>query len=166
MQVNTFVTTIIGLNNLEAVNLLIVINAAGIPVRPLIGYAADHWFGAVNTLITCVTLLGLMLYVWIAVTTTAGAYVWAVAYGIATGAAQGIFVGALASLTTDLSKMGTRFGMVCSILAFATLAGPPTAGALIQHDGGRFVYAQIWAGTVTICGALFIGAARFYQKSS
>ena len=146
--------------------LLIVINAAGIPVRPFIGYGTDHWFGAVNTLITCVTFLGFMLYVWIAVKSTAGAYIWAVAYGIATGAAQGIFVGALASLTTDLSKIGTRFGMVCSILAFATLAGPPTAGALIQHDGGRFVYAQIWAGTVTVVGAFFIDAARFYQVKS
>ena len=54
-QANTFVTTVIGLGKLEAVKLLIVINAAGIPVRPLIGYGADHWFGAVNTLITCVT---------------------------------------------------------------------------------------------------------------
>ena len=72
-------------------------------------------------------------------------------------------MGGLASLTTDPSKLGTRFGMVCSILAFASLAGPPTAGALIQADDGGFFKAQVWAGTITIAGGLFIGAAKWSQ---
>jgi MCP family monocarboxylic acid transporter-like MFS transporter 3 len=74
-----------------------------------------------------------------------------------------VFVGGLASLTTDPSKLGIRFGMVCSALAFASLAGPPTAGALIETDNGGFLKAQIWAGSVTICAALFICAARWTQ---
>lgn len=53
--------------------------------------------------------------------------------------------------------------MVCSTLAFASLAGPPTAGALIQSDNGGFLKAQIWAGTVTIAAALFICAAKWTQ---
>lgn len=77
-----------------------------------------------------------------------------------------MFVGGLASLTTDLSKLGIRFGMVCSVLAFASLAGPPTAGALIQSDNGGFLKAQIWAGAVTISAALFICAARWTQVKS
>ena len=59
--------------------------------------------------------------------------------------------------------MGTRFGMVFSIIAFATLAGPPTAGALIQSDDGSFLGAQVWAGTVAVIGALFICAAKASQ---
>jgi MCP family monocarboxylic acid transporter-like MFS transporter 3 len=74
-----------------------------------------------------------------------------------------VFVGGLASLTTDPSKLGVRFGMVCSALGFASLAGPPTAGALIQSDNGGFLKAQIWAGSVTICAALFICAAKWTQ---
>jgi MCP family monocarboxylic acid transporter-like MFS transporter 3 len=74
-----------------------------------------------------------------------------------------VFVGGLASLTTDPSKLGVRFGMVCSILAFASLAGPPTAGALIQVDHGGFLKAQIWAGSVTMCAALFVSAALWTQ---
>lgn len=74
-----------------------------------------------------------------------------------------MFVGGLASLTTDPSKLGVRFGMVCSALAFASLAGPPTAGALIQSDNGGFLKAQIWAGTVTIAAAFFICAAKWTQ---
>jgi hypothetical protein len=56
--------------------------------------------------------------------------------------------------------------MVCSALAFASLAGPPTAGALIEQDNGGFLKAQIWAGSVTICAALFICAARWTQVKS
>jgi MCP family monocarboxylic acid transporter-like MFS transporter 3 len=74
-----------------------------------------------------------------------------------------VFVGGLASLTTDPGKLGVRFGMVCSALGFASLAGPPLAGALIQSDNGGFLKAQIWAGTVTICAALFICAAKWTQ---
>lgn len=74
-----------------------------------------------------------------------------------------MFVGGLASLTTDPSKLGVRFGMVCSTLAFASLAGPPTAGALIQSDNGGFLKAQIWGGTVTIAAALFVFAAKWAQ---
>jgi len=77
-----------------------------------------------------------------------------------------VFVGGLASLTTDPSKLGVRFGMVCSALAFASLAGPPTAGALIQSHNGGFLEAQIWAGTVTISAAFFLCAAYWTQVKS
>ena len=90
-------------------------------------------------------------------------YPFVVIYGVATGATQGIFVGALASLTKDLSKTGTRFGMVASVLAFASLSGPPIAGALIQRDGGGYVSAQVWGGTVVILGSLTVGAARIWE---
>lgn len=91
-------------------------------------------------------------------------YAFAVLYGIATGATQGIFVGSLASLTKDLSKTGTRFGMVCSVLAFASLAGPPIAGALIQQAGGRYVTAQVWGGTAVLLGAGTLGVARVCES--
>ena len=104
-----------------------------------------------------------MIYCWMAVTTRAAIYAFAVVYGLSTAAVMGIFVGALASLTKDLSKTGTRFGMVCSILAFATLTGPPIAGALIEKEGGGYRTAQAWGGTVILLGSLTVGAARLYE---
>ncbi|KAI1812051.1 putative monocarboxylate permease [Poronia punctata] len=161
--INTYATSIVGLAPENAVNLLVVISAVGIPVRPLLGFAADRYFGALPALIVSSLWLGIMLYVWIPVHNVGGLYVWSVFYGLATGATQGIFVGGLASLTTDPSKLGTRFGMVCSILAFASLAGPPTAGALIEADNGGFLKAQVWAGTITVAGGAFVGAAKWSQ---
>ncbi|MCJ1474136.1 hypothetical protein MMC13_002794 [Lambiella insularis] len=162
--INTYARNVIGFSDLEAVNLLLLTSAVGVPVRPLLGYTADRYLGPINTLIPSALILGLMIYCWAAVHSRGAMYAFAVMYGIATGATQGIFVGSLASLTKDLSKTGTRFGMVCSILAFATLAGPPIAGALIQQDGGRYLTAQIWGGTAVVLGSLTLGLARVAES--
>ncbi|MCJ1281871.1 hypothetical protein MMC26_001194 [Xylographa opegraphella] len=162
-QINTFARDVIGFTDQESISLLLITNAIGIPIRPLLGLLADRHLGPINTLIPSALFLGLVLYLWAAVHTRAGLYVFAVFYGLATGATQGIFVGALASLTKDLSKAGTRFGMVCSILAFATVAGPPIAGALVQRDGGGFLTAQMWGGTVVVLGSGTLGLARGWE---
>ncbi len=105
-------------------------------------------------------LLGIVSFAWIGVKSRVGMYVFSVFFGLANGAAQGVFVGSLASLTKDPRKMGTRFGMVCTIVAFATLAGPPTAGAIIDRSGGEYLWAQVWAALVIVLGAVTLAAAR------
>jgi hypothetical protein len=135
-------------------------NAMGIPTRPVMGYLADNHFGPINVWMTSLAFLGIMMYFWMAVSTRTGMYVFSVFYGIATGSTQGVFVGALASLTKDPTKMGTRFGMVSSLCAFASLAGPPTAGAIIGRSAGDYRWAQVWGGTVAIGAALGGLAAR------
>lgn len=87
-------------------------------------------------------------------------YVFSVFLGMANGAAQGIVLGALASLTADPRKMGVRFGMVATFSGVATLAGPPMAGAIIDSTGGRYLWAQIWAGGVLLVSSFTIAAAR------
>ena len=162
--INTFATYEIGLSNREATNLLILINVVGIPVRPVLGLLADRCFGVLPTLIVSATILGALLYVWMAVQSATALYVWAVFYGVASAATLGLFIGGLASLTQDLSKAGTRFGMIFSILGVSLFIGPPTAGALIQKENGGFAAAQVWSGTVTIAGGLLIGVAWWTQR--
>ncbi|KFG78601.1 putative monocarboxylate permease [Metarhizium anisopliae] len=161
--INTYATLRVGLSAVEAANLLVIISAIGIPVRPILGFLADRYFGSLLTLIVSTIFLAIMLFVWIAVRSVSSLYVYSVFYGVATGAVQGMFVSGLASLTADLSKLGVRFGMVDSLIAFASLAGPPLAGALIQSDNGGFLKAQIWAGVVTMCASLFICAAKWTE---
>ena len=104
--------------------------------------------------------LSIMFYSWIGVTTKTGMYVFCVFFGVAVSASQGTFVASLASLTRDPTKMGIRFGMVETLCSFATLAGPPTAGAIIDRSGGEFLWAQAWAGTVAAAAALTFAASR------
>lgn len=132
----------------------------GIPARPVVGYLADHHLGPINVYILSLTCLSAVTYSWIAVRTRTAMYVFSVFYGLATGASQGTFIGALASLTQDPRKMGTRFGMVSTLLGFATLAGPPTAGAIIGESGGVYTWAQVWGGSVALLAAASVGVAR------
>lgn len=138
-----------------------IVNGLSIPSRPMMGYIADKWTGAINAYALTTFLLGVVSFLWVPVKTRTGMYVFAVFFGFASGAAQGVYVGSLASLTKDPRKMGTRFGMCCSIVAFATLAGPPTAGAIIDQSGGDFLWAQIWAALVIVLGAVALAASRW-----
>lgn len=105
-------------------------------------------------------LFSATIYGWIGVKTRTDMYIFSSFLGLALGASQGMYVGALASLTKDPQKMGTRFGMVATICAFASLAGPPTAGAIIDQSGGDYLNAQIWGGSVILLSAMAVAASR------
>jgi hypothetical protein len=62
-------------------------------------------------------------------------------------------------LTEDSNKIGVRMGMAFTIASFASLAGPPAAGAILDAEHG-FKGAQAFAGTSILLGALFLIAAK------
>ena len=133
-------------------------NVIGIPGRVVPAIIADRWLGPVNTLIVLVVCSGLLNYCWAAANTLNGMWAFAVIYGFFAAGVQGLFPPALGSLTTDLSKLGIRIGMVFSIISIGCLAGSPIAGALIEANGGKYFYAQMFGGTIMMCGAsLLIG---------
>lgn len=96
-----------------------------IPARPIIGYIANWHVGVMNTYVTATVFLGTVTLCWIAVHDRAGMYVLSIFFGLGNGVCQGLLLGSLASLTKDSRKMGTRIGVVHTLVAFATLAGPP-----------------------------------------
>lgn len=158
-KINAYARNVVGFSSTEAVSLLLITNATGIPLRPIVGYIADRFLGPINTFIIAMSFLGCMEFVWISVRTRLGMYIFSAFFGMANGAAQGMFVGALASLTTDPREMGARFGMIATLSGFATLAGPPIAGAIIDATGGRYIWAQVWAGCMVLTGSGFLVAA-------
>ncbi|KAH6880613.1 putative monocarboxylate permease [Thelonectria olida] len=150
----------LGLSQEAAVNLIITINACGIPIRAPCGYLADRYIGPLNCLIPWVALCGILMFCWAALTSIAGLYVFAVFYGLASAAAMGLFAGTVPSLTKDLDKIGTRVGMVLTLMSLGPLTGPPVAGALIQRSDGDYLSAQIWAGTSLLVAAVALVGAR------
>jgi MFS family permease len=111
------------------------------------------------------TLNSLFLdYAWIGISSRGGLYAWAIIYGIPSAAIQSLFPATLSSLTTDLKMMGTRMGMVFTIVSFAVLTGPPIAGQLIQKKNGGYEYAQLFAATDLMIGCGFLCAARWSQN--
>lgn len=67
---------------------------------------------------------------------------------------------ALANSQKDLSKIGARMGMVFSLMGIGSLGGAPVAGALIQKQEGDYLYAQMFGGSVMVCGALMLMIPR------
>ena len=148
------------LSQAAGVNLIIVINACGIPIRAPCGYLADRYIGPLNCLIPWVALCGVLMFCWMAVHSVAELYVFAVFYGLASAAAMGLFAGTVPSLTKDMDKIGTRVGMVLTLMSLGPLTGPSVAGALIARTGGGYLAAQIWAGTSLLAGVAALVGAR------
>ncbi|KAK8038063.1 major facilitator superfamily transporter [Apiospora phragmitis] len=144
----------------STVNLLLVTNAVSTPARVFIGWTADNHLGPFNTYILAVASLAVTLFTWTAVTTGPGMYIWAAAFGITSGAAQAAYLGAIARLTKDPKRIGVRIGMIFGITSFAVLAGPPTAGSIIEATGGTYRWAQVWGGSVELLSVVILLVAR------
>jgi predicted MFS family arabinose efflux permease len=159
-QIGLFGRDIIGVDSKDSISLLLILNGVGLFGRLIPNYLADRYFGPLNLIIPFTFISGLMLYFWMAVSSHSGLTAFAVVYGLFAAGIQSLFPATITSLTNDLQKAGVRLGMVFSFISFAALTGSPIAGALIQSDHGSFRHAQIFAGSVTLCGCMTLLAAR------
>ncbi|KAH7384252.1 major facilitator superfamily domain-containing protein [Phaeosphaeria sp. MPI-PUGE-AT-0046c] len=157
---SSYAKNIIGVSSSEALTLLLVMNALGVPGRVVCGLIADRLLGPVNTLIPVAFFAGVLFYCWAAVNNVGSLYAFCVLYGFFGAGIQSLFPASCASLTTDLSKMGVRTGMCFSFISIACLTGPPIAGALIQLHNGHYLYAQVFGGSAFIGGTCTLIAAR------
>ncbi|CCT69080.1 related to monocarboxylate transporter 4 [Fusarium fujikuroi IMI 58289] len=128
-----------------ALNILLVVNGVGIIGRSLPNAIAHH-FGSITVLIPVVFISSKCLFTWPAVSTEAGSYAWASAYGIVAGASMSLFPPALPDLRMVVHKTGVRMGMIFTTNSIATLTGPPIAGMITRRSGGHYLSAQIFAG--------------------
>ncbi|KAN0122157.1 MFS monocarboxylate transporter [Hyaloscypha variabilis] len=159
----SFGRDIIHIGTKDASSLLLIINGVGVCGRVIPAIVAAR-FGPLNLMIPLSLISGLILFCWAGVSNHTEIIVFDVFYGFIMASAQGMLPPALGSLTDDLSKMGVRMGMVFSICGFAVLIGNPLAGALITRDGGRYLYAQMFAGAAMTLGVLFLTAARVLKS--
>ena len=140
--------------------MLLVMNAMGIPGRVVPALIADLWLGPLNTLVIIVAISGTLTFVWAAVDSLEGTWVFVIMYGFFGAGIQSMFPPALANAQKDSSKIGVRMGMICSVMSIGSLCGEPLAGALIRKDRGTYLYAQIFGGSVMIFGALVLVGSR------
>ncbi|KAF2491972.1 MFS general substrate transporter [Lophium mytilinum] len=158
--VGSYGIDVIGVSYSTSVNMLLLMNGLGLFGRVIPAYFADRNFGPLNTIIPFPFIGAILIYCWAAVRTEAALYVFASLYGLLIAGFQGLFPGALSSLTKDMSKAGARMGMCFSFVGVASLTGPPLAGALIQAHGGSYLYAQMWSASALVVSGLVLIAAR------
>lgn len=155
----SFSRDIIGMPYTESLNLLLVLNGCGVIGRLGPNHIADK-LGPMTVFVPVALAMAVCMFAWMGVTSVGGLYAWCAFYGIAAGGIQSLFPAGLTSLTTDLKKTGVRMGMIFTLNSFATLMGPPVAGALITRMGGKYYGAQAFAGAFILVGAFFMAAAR------
>lgn len=160
-KVGAFAEDRIGFTFDRSVNLLIAQNGVGIIGRLIPAYFADRYTGPVNLLVPLSVITALLYYVWASVESAVGIWIFSSLYGLFSNGVQGMWPSGLTSLTSDITKTGSRIGMGFTIVSFACLTGPPFGGALVSYDEGKYLYAQMWGGSSFLLGALILATARF-----
>jgi len=138
-------------------------SAVGITGRLIPPWLADRFFKPLRTLVVLTLLSSVNVFAWSAVRSTAGLAVWVVAYAFTANAVQTLFTAAMTEVTSDLTKLGVRIGMVFTIVSFACLAGPPIGGCLVDYGHGDFLYAQLFAAASMLVGGSLIALAKVKQ---
>lgn len=162
--IGSFGRDILGISEADSINDLLILNGVGLLGRLIPNHLADRYFGPLNTLIPFAFASGLLLYCWAAVTSKGGLVGFAAIYGLFAAGIQSLFPATLSSLTLDIKKTGVRMGMIFTVVSFATLTGPPLAGALIEKDDGGYLYAQVFSGSVLMGGCVTLLAGRVASK--
>lgn len=111
-------------------------------------------------MIPFVVLSAVSLYCWAAIYTQGGLWAFATIYGLFSSGVNSLFPTALSALTTDMTKIGVRMGMVYTVISFATLTGTPIAGALISANSGHYLGMEMFAASLLMVGGIMLVAAR------
>lgn len=133
--------------------LLVIINAVAIPGRIIPSWIADH-VGVLNTYIGVCIFTAAVVFYWISAQNEAGNIAFSVLYGFSSGSLVTLAPVVLASITDDLSILGTRLGLVAVLKGIGSLIGPPVAGAILNHTGS-YLGVQLFVGLAISLTALF-----------
>jgi len=135
----------------------------GLPGRIIPGIVADRWTGPVNLLIVVIFTTAVVIFLWFALVSQAGLYVFSALYGLSGGGIQSLYPAMLSALSPDPETRGTRMGIGFLITSLAVLSSPPIAGVLITEGHGNFMYAQLWAGISMLIGCVLLLCARIVK---
>ncbi|PVH97479.1 MFS monocarboxylate transporter-like protein [Periconia macrospinosa] len=160
--IGSYGRNVLGIPYGSSINLLLVVVCMGFIFRALPTYYADK-IGSLNTLIPFAFLCGIMMFAWIGIDTVGALYAFAAIYGSGSAVVQALWPAVIGkcSKEQDLKKAGVRMGMAFTIVSFASLTGPPLAGALIQYGNGSYTYASAWAGTSFFVGGILLLVCRW-----
>jgi len=136
-------------------NLLLIINSGSFVGRVVLGYFADRT-GSVNMQSVLALVCAILAFCLLAVETPAGLLVFAVVFGVASGAFMGLPVASIVKMSDDPHKIGTRIGMTLLFVGIGSLISYPIGGAIIGNDSST---EKNWIGLVVYSGTLLAGSA-------
>lgn len=139
---------------------LAVLNAGGVLGR-IAPAALSDTIGCFNLLAPSAFLCGLScLILWfVTAKSLATLMLFAAIYGFFSGAFISLVNPCVAQIS-HIRQIGTRIGMLYSMLSFPSLLGSPAAGALLSRGHGSFDGLIIFSGSTIIAGSLLILVAK------
>lgn len=141
--------------------LLAVMNASSTFGRILPNFFADK-VGVLNVAVPFTAMTSVLGYCWLAVDSKAGVIVFCLLYGFFSGSYVSMQAPAIATISPDMSLVGTHMGMSFEASAFGLLMGTPVAGQLLTDMD--WTGPAIWCGTMNAIATICIFAARM-EKS-
>ncbi|OCH92818.1 MFS general substrate transporter [Obba rivulosa] len=153
-----------GVSATMAFYVLSVMNAGGIFGRLAPSILSDS-FGRFNLIVPCAFLTGLSaLVIWIFADSLATIMVFAIVYGFFSGAFNALIIPCIGQIS-DIRAIGTRVGVLYSIISFPSLCGGPAAGALLKFSHGSYSGMIALSGSTVLVGSLFLLWARLHLDS-
>lgn len=142
-------------------------NGIGVIGRVAPAVLADRYFGPLLVFIPLVAFSGVMLLCWIGVSSRAGLIIWAAFYGFFANAVQSQFPASAGLFALqDLSKAGSRVGLIFTVSSIPCLTGPPIAARLIAMGHGSYLYAQIFGGVVMLVGSFILAVSAYLFRTT
>ncbi|KAI5474375.1 MFS monocarboxylate transporter [Pseudohyphozyma bogoriensis] len=138
---------------------LAILNSVALIFRLSTGMLSDR-VGKLNTAVPVALFTAIMIFIMPACSTVVGSVMFALFFGIASGAWWTLVAPCLMALAKDVSEIGSRVGFGFFFIALATLVGTPIAGALLKA-GGSYWAPCAFGGAVTTVGAVLLALARW-----
>ncbi|KAJ5825431.1 hypothetical protein N7474_002569 [Penicillium riverlandense] len=127
-----------------------------------LGITADLGLGFFNSLTVATFGCAVVAFAWIGAQQTAGVIVWAIVYGVLSGALQAIFSPCLSLLAPTPEVIGSWNGIGITVASFAVLGTGPIAGQLLNNTGGNnYVPMQLFTGVSLVLSGVLYLATRF-----
>ncbi|KAK1996487.1 major facilitator superfamily transporter [Colletotrichum falcatum] len=139
------------------------LSAGSIPGRVIPNYLADK-VGALYMHISVAAGSAVLMFAWLGIRSMAGLIVFAILYGLFSGGLVSISPTVVVSLSPDLSRVGTRMGMMNFIAGIAILVGTPIAGAILGDHGEAAWRSMIGYGAAALTvGSMCLTLAKIFQ---
>ncbi|OJJ47842.1 hypothetical protein ASPZODRAFT_141410 [Penicilliopsis zonata CBS 506.65] len=135
--------------------LLSMLNAASTFGRITPNFIADHT-GPINMLTPAAIMTCVLAFIWIAVHDVPGIIILSILYGFFSGGFVSLPPVVMISLTRDLRDLGTRLGMLFSIVSVALLIGTPIGGAILSSTGSYLGVQLFTACCLAVAGLCFV----------
>ncbi|EPQ54896.1 monocarboxylate permease [Gloeophyllum trabeum ATCC 11539] len=135
--------------------LLSIMNAGGVLGRIAPAYLSDA-VGRFNLLVPSALLSGVLcLALWTTAETRGALVAFAFLYGFFSGAFISGINPCVAQIS-EMSQVGTRIGMLYTLVSLPSLFGGPAAGALLARAHGSYIPMTILSGVTLVVGSLII----------